>query len=388
MRKKIYNIDYALLMAVFALLALSLAFIYTASSTKALEQYGDDAFFLKRQMLRILLGAMILYLTMRLDYRKLLQFGPVMFWAALTLLFLLQLGPDSWAIRGTRRWISIGGFVFQPSELAKFGLILMLARLLTMKDADLRSFTDGLLPNLVLIGLACFAIIVGPDTGTSTMVFAIAMAMMFIAGARLLHLIAISAAGLTVVAAAMMIFPYQRRRLMNFIESFQDGSHIGWQVKQSLISLGNGGFAGIGLGESKQKLHWLPDPFTDFIFSIVGEELGLIGTLSVVALFLVILFRGFRIALASQEADARLLASGMTVSIVLYAFMNIAVITHLMPTTGIPMPFVSYGGSSLLMNMFAVGVLLNIHQQNTLNRSRVRRKVTMRNRSKTYAFGL
>ncbi len=388
MRKKIYNIDYALLMAVLALLVISLAFVYTASSTKALEQYNDDAFFLKRQALRILLGAVILYLTMRTDYQKLLRFGPVMFWGAISLLLLLQLGPDSWAVRGTRRWISIGGFSFQPSELAKYGMILMLARLLTMKDVDLRSFADGLLPNLLLVGLACGAIILGPDTGTSMMVFAIAMAMMFIAGARLWHLAAIALGGLSAAAIAMLVFPYQRQRLMSFIESFQDGNHIGWQVKQSLISLGNGGFFGIGLGASKQKLHWLPDPFTDFIFSIVGEELGLIGTLGVVALFLVILIRGFRIAMAAQEDEPRLLAAGMTISIVLYAFMNIAVITHLMPTTGIPMPFISYGGSSLLMNMFAVGVLLNIHQQNVLNRGRARRKVTMRNRSKVYALGL
>ena len=239
----------------------------------------------------------------------------------------------------------------------------MFARILAMKEVDNKSFLDGVISQLILLGLVCGAIMLEPDTGTALMVFVVGIYMLFVAGARVWHLLAVIAGGLTAAFMFLMSIPYQRERLFGFIDGFKDETQLGWQVKQSLISLGNGGVFGLGLGHSRQKMHWLPDPFTDFIYSIIGEELGMIGTLLVVLLFLVIFYRGYRIALAAPDREGQLLALGITFAIVLYGFMNIAVVTNLMPTTGIPMPFVSYGGSSLIMNLFGIGILLNICQQ-------------------------
>lgn len=357
------KLDYSLLLAVLILLVISVTFIYTASSTKALEMFGDEAYFLKRQIVRILLGGVALILALLIDYRVFLRISPWIFWGSLTLLILLLVMPGEWSVRSARRWMLIMGFRFQPSEIAKYGLILMLARILSMPGVNMRSFADGLLPQLILAAAVCGAIMLEPDAGTAIMIFFIISGMLFIAGARIWHLLLIFGGGATAATLLLLSVPYQRERLMSYLEAFQDSSNIGWQVKQSLISLGNGGVFGIGLGQSRQKMHWLPDPFTDFIFSIIGEELGAIGTLLVVFLFLVIIYRGFRIALSAPDKQGQLLAAGITLAIGLYGLMNMAVVLHLLPTTGIPMPFISYGGTSLIMNMFGIGVLLNICQQ-------------------------
>lgn len=357
------RLDYTLIFVIAILLTLSVTFIYTASSTKALENFGDGAFFLKRQALRILIGVLILYIAMRIDYREFLRFSPLIYWGTLTLLLVLIFAPDDWTVRSTRRWLYIFGFRFQPSELAKFAVILMFARILAMKEVDAKSFLDGVLSQIILLALVCGAIMLEPDTGTGVLIFIIGTYMLFIAGARIWHLLLVLFSGLAAAFMFLMSIPYQRERMLGFIEGFRDESHLGWQVKQSLISLGNGGLFGLGLGHSRQKMHWLPDPFTDFIYSIIGEELGLIGTLMVVLLFLIIFYRGYRIALVAPDRQGQLLALGITFAIVLYGFMNIAVVTNLVPTTGIPMPFVSYGGSSLIMNLFGIGILLNICQQ-------------------------
>ncbi|MCA9733833.1 putative lipid II flippase FtsW [candidate division KSB1 bacterium] len=362
------KIDYSLLFSIAVLLVISLTFIYTASSTKAMETFGDDTFFLKRQMLRILIGFVVLVLAMRIDYHRLLELTPIIFWVALTLLIVLLVAPHEWTLRGSRRWLNIVGFRFQPSEIAKYALILMYARVLSMPDVNMKRFTDSILPQLILTGVVCGIIILEPDMGTMLMVLMICILMLFVAGAQIWHLAAVFLSGLTGVAVALVFVPYQRARLMDFLHAYMGKGEIGWQIKQSLISLGNGGLTGIGLGGSRQKMHWLPDPFTDFIGSIIGEELGLLGTWFLIFLFTVIIFRGFRIALSAPDREGQLLAAGITISISLYAFMNLAVITHLAPTTGIPIPFVSYGGSSLIMNLFGVGILMNIYHHGSSKR--------------------
>ncbi|KAA3612103.1 MAG: putative lipid II flippase FtsW [Calditrichaeota bacterium] len=389
MRIKTPKIDYSLLLSITVLLVISLTFIYTASSTKAMEAFGDDTFFLQRQMLRILFGFGVLLVIMRIDYHKLLDFSPIIFWVSLTLLIVLLVAPEEWTVRGTRRWLNISGFRFQPSEIAKFALILMYARVLSLPDVDMRRFVDSVLPQLLLTGVVCSLIILEPDMGTTLMVFMICIFMLFVAGAKLWHLATVIAVGLLGAAVTLAFVPYQRTRLLDFWHSYTGKGEIGWQIKQSLISLGNGGITGIGLGGSRQKMHWLPDPFTDFIGSIIGEELGLLGTLFLLFLFIVIIFRGFRIALAAPDREGQLLAAGITIAISLYAFMNIAVITHLAPTTGIPIPFVSYGGSSLVMNLFGVGILMNInHHGSSKRRSPARGIKNSRSISKKVLYGL
>lgn len=363
MRKQRGKFDYNIILVVLLLLVVGLTFIYTASSTKALERFDDDAFFLKRQLLRLLVGALILYVIMRTDYHLVLRISPWVFWLSLTMLIAVLFLPQELAIRGTRRWIQLAGFSFQPSELARLSLILMFARVLSMPGVDMKKFTDGVLPQIILTALVCGLILLEPDTSTGLMTLLIVLGLLFVAGARSAHLFAVSTTALLAAVTALLSVPYQRSRLLSFLHSIWNDSEVSWQVKQSLISLGNGGVFGIGLGQSRQKMHWLPDPFTDFIFSIIGEELGLIGTLGVMALFIYLMFRGFRIAWHAPDREGQLLAAGLTLSLCLYAFMNVAVVTHLVPTTGIPMPFVSYGGSSLIMNLFAIGVLLNISYQ-------------------------
>lgn len=389
MRYQNGKIDYSLILAVVLLLVVGLTFIYTASSAKALERFGDEAFFLKRQLLRIAIGIVVLFFAMRVDYHRILDFSPVIFWSALTLLLVVLVAPADWTLRNTRRWLDVFGFRFQPSELARFGLILMLAKVLAQPDVEIKKFSYGILPQLVLITIVCALIILEPDSSTALMIFFVAMVMLFLAGARIIHLLLLLVAGISAAFLVLISIPYQRERMMSFIATLGGDAQLGWQVKQSLISLGNGGIWGVGLGQSMQKMHWLPDPFTDFIFSIVGEELGLIGTLGVVFLFLVIMYRGFRIALVAPDREGQLLAGGITLAITLYGFMNIAVITHLVPTTGIPLPFVSYGGSSLLVNLFGIGVLLNIAYQ---SKHRLLRSVSElthgRRRTKKFPFGL
>lgn len=374
------RLDYTLILSVVILLVLSVTFIYTASSTKALENFGDGTFFLKRQVLRILIGAVILFLAMRIDYHEFLRFAPWFYWGALTLLLILIFAPSDWVVRSTRRWLYIFGFRFQPSELAKLALILMFARILAMKEVNTKSFADGVLPQLILAALVCGGVILEPDTGTAVMIFLIAIYLLFVAGVKIWHLFLVLAGGLASAFAFLMSIPYQRERLFGFLEGFHDTTQLGWQVKQSLISLGNGGVFGLGLGHSRQKMHWLPDPFTDFIYSIIGEELGTIGTFLVVLLFLIIFYRGYRIALVAPDREGQLLALGLTFAIVLYGMTNIAVVTNLLPTTGIPMPFVSYGGSSLIVNLFGVGILLNICQQSGF---RALKPVRLRNARKS-----
>lgn len=354
------NLDLILLIAVLFLLLFSVCFVFTASSARAERLHQDSAFYLKRQMLRLLIGLLLGFLMMRIDYHKILQISPLIYIASLALLVFLLFAPESWMIRGSRRWLMLGPVQFQPSELAKYGLVFYLAMNLAKPKLDLRKFGDGLAPQLLLVGVIVIVVALEPDLGSALMIAAVALCLLFLAGAKLAHLFALlSTAALAVLAFTAKV-AYQRGRVESFVESFLGNAEPAWQVKQSLIGLGIGGLTGLGLGNSKQKLMFLPDPFTDFIMSIIGEELGLLGALTVVALFLLILWRGFHIARHTPDQEGRLTAWGITCVIGLGAFINMAVVMNLLPTTGIPLPFVSYGGTALIMNLIGVGVLLNI----------------------------
>lgn len=382
------KIDYLLLIAVVFLTVVGLTFIYTASSAKAAEKFGDSAYFLKRQLVRVVLGLVAMALIMRVDYHRIVKHAPWIFWPALTILLFLLFAPESWSVRGTRRWISLMGVQFQPSELAKYALIFMLTRVLTLPGIDMKKFTDGVLPQLILTAMVCGTVLLEPDASTALMIFFIALMILFAAGAKAVHLFNVLMAGLLITVVTLMMNSYQRSRILSFISSLGNENELGWQVRQSLISLGSGGFFGVGLGQSQQKMHWLPDPFTDFIFSIIGEELGFLGTLTVLLMFVLIIYRGFRIALNAPDTEGQLLAVGITGTIGLYAFVNMAVITHLVPTTGIPMPFISYGGSSLVTTLAATGILLNISYQGSLKFARTRVGSRHARRSKKSFFGL
>lgn len=359
-RLKAADLDLILLISVMALLLFSVCFIYTASSARAERFYHDDAFYLKRQLVRVAVALVAMFLMLRIDYHKVLRFSPAFFWLALAMLIFLLFTPENWIIRGSRRWFMLGSLQFQPSELAKFSLVLYLAANLSKPEIDPENFSEGFLPQFILIGAAVLAVVMEPDVGTAMAIAVVGFVMLFVSGARLGHLFLIVLGGAMAAISLLWRVAYQRGRVESFIDSIFGNAEPAWQVQQSLIALGNGGLHGIGLGQSKQKLLFLPDPFTDFILAIIGEELGLIGTLSVIVLFFVIIWRGFHIAMRAADYAGKLTAIGLTTTIGLYALVNAGVVTQLLPTTGIPLPFVSYGGSALLMNLLAVGVLLNI----------------------------
>lgn len=360
--QQLSDLDLILLTAVLVLLLFSICFIYTASSARAERLYDDSAFFLKRQLQRAAIALVIMFFIMRVDYHRVLQYSPPAYWFGLALLVFLLFAPESWMIRGSRRWLLLGPVQFQPSELAKFALIFYLAGNLTKPEVDPENFVDGVLPQLILIGAVVLAVAMEPDLGTALAIATIAMIMLFVAGAKLGHLFFIIFAGVLSAASLLWRVAYQRGRVESFLETVLGNSEPAWQVRQSLISLGNGGLFGVGLGQSKQKLLFLPDPFTDFIMAIIGEELGLVGTLAVILLFFIIIWRGFHIAHRAPDRAGKLTAIGITSAIGLYALVNSGVVIHILPTTGIPLPFISYGGSALIMNLIGVGVLLNISQ--------------------------
>jgi cell division protein FtsW len=247
-------------------------------------------------------------------------------------------------------------------ELAKFALVLYLAAFLTRRQEGIRSFSQGLLPLLMVAGLMAGLTILQPDLGNSLALVILALAVAYLAGARPGHMLAIGAAALPAVIVLIAMKPYRWRRMVAFMNPWEDPQGSGFQIIQSFLALGSGSWFGLGLGESKQKLFYLPEPYTDFIFAIIGEELGLVGALSVVALFALLIWRGLRIGLRAPEAFGGYLALGLTIMLATQALVNLGVVTGALPTKGLPLPFISFGGSALLMTMFSAGVLLNISQ--------------------------
>ncbi len=353
--------DGLLLIIVLLLAVIGTSAVYSASYFKAREEQGNSHYFLEKQLIRLALGIGLMIIFMRTDYHRLQKFAPIILLITLLALIYVLIGGNYY--KGSRRSFSLLGLMFQPSELAKYALVIFLSSFLVKKGDRIKSFSDGLLPALIIVFAIVFPILIEPDLGTGVIVFIICMIVIFTAGASLYHLAALSFAALSGVAFLITVFPYQKVRLFKFIDSVLGRIEPPWQVSQSLISFANGGLLGVGLGNSRQKLHFLPQPFTDFIFSIVGEEVGLIGCVLLLALFLMLMWRGLWIAIHAQDKEGQLLAVGVTASIVIFAFFNAGIALNLLPVTGVTMPFISYGGSSLIMHFMGVGILLNISRQ-------------------------
>lgn len=355
--------DYVLLSAVIALIGLGIVMVYSASSIVAADAVGDSAFFFKRQALWAAAGLGALLVVQRVHYEKLRRITPLLLLVAFAALVLVLIPGVGRVAGGARRWISLGGpFAFQPAEAAKLALVLYLANFLANRGPDVGRFTRGVVPPLLIMGLIFILILAQPDMGSAVLTTLVALAMLFAAGARIVHLAALVLAGVPLFAAAVLGEAYRRQRILAFLNPWADPQGSGFHIIQSLLALGSGGPFGVGLGNSRQKFFYLPERHTDFIFSIIGEELGLIGTLAVVGLLAVIAYRGFQVARRAPDRYAALLAGGITGMIVLQAAMNIGVTTGILPITGVPLPFLSFGGSSLLVTMIGVGILLNISQ--------------------------
>ncbi len=348
--------------AVVVLTGVGVVMVYSASAIVAHEWFGDSAFFLKRQAAWAVLGLAALALAQRVHYVRLRALAPVLLAAGLAALVLVLVPGIGRTAGGARRWLPVGGsLAVQPSEGMKLALVLYLADVLDRRGSrvgDLRAIAAPL-----AVTAAVFALVVAqPDMGTALLLALVAGGMLFVAGARPRHLAAVGLAGLPVVAAAALSEEYRRQRLLAFVDPWRDPQGAGFHIIQSLLALGSGGFWGVGLGHSRQKFYYLPERHTDFIFSILGEELGVVGGLAVLALYGVLAVRGMRIARTAPDRFASLLAAGVTLTIVAQAAINIGVTTGVLPITGVPLPLVSFGGSSLLFTMVAAGVLLNISQ--------------------------
>ncbi len=357
--------DKSLLFAILALVAVSVVMVYSSSSVVALTTYDDPAFFMKRQVLWALVGLAAMGVMMRLDHRLFSDQRIVIGLVALSLALLIAtLVPGAGReINGSRRWLRFGLLSFQPSELAKFAMVVYMAYFIAKKGERIRDFLNGLAPAYVVTAVFLLVVIRQPDFGAVLTLGSVVCILLFAGGANLLHLAATASAALPFVYIAVAHKAYRLRRITAFLDPWADPHGSGHQIIQSFLAFGSGGVFGRGLGEGRQKLLFLPERHSDFIYAVIGEELGLVGAIVVLALFLLILWRGVRISLGAADMFSRLLALGITLLICLQAMINMAVVTGLLPTKGIALPLVSYGGSSLVIALASLGVLLNISRE-------------------------
>ncbi len=356
--------DKMLFGAVMLLALCGVVMVYSSSSVVALTTYNDPSYFMKRQVLWLIIGLGLMLAAMRVDHEILSDKRVVLALLAVTLALLIAtfIPGIGRTINGARRWIRLGGPTFQPAELMKFVLVIYLSSYIATKGDKIRDFQKGLAPAFVLIGLFLGLALLQPDFGTVMAMATVLFIMLFAGGARLTHLggVLLSLAPFVYVAVAFKA--YRMRRILSFLDPWADPQGAGHQIVQSYLAFGSGGVLGRGLGEGRQKLLFLPERHSDFIYAVIGEELGLIGAVAVLALFGVVLWRGLRIAVDTQ-GFSRMLALGITLLICVQALINMAVVTGLMPTKGIALPLVSYGGSAIVVTLAAVGVLLNISKK-------------------------
>ncbi|MHA0855849.1 stage V sporulation protein E [Paenibacillus sp. CMAA1364] len=352
--------DLWILLCIMSLLTIGIIMVYSAGSVLGFHNYGDSFYFVKRQGIFAALGVMAMFVTASLDYRIWLTYAK----AGLVICFILLimvLIPGIGNVRGgARSWLGIGSFGIQPSEFMKLGMILYLAKWLSRDHMDITSFRKGLLPPLALIGTAFGLIMLQPDLGTGSVMFGAAMMIVFTAGAQMKHLGMLALVGMVGFAGLILAAPYRLKRITAFLDPWSDPLGAGYQIIQSLYAIGPGGLGGLGLGMSRQKYSYVPEPQTDFIFSILAEELGFIGGMIVLLLFLVLMWRGMRIAMTIQDRFGSLLAVGIIGMLAIQVIINIGVVIGMMPVTGITLPLISYGGSSLTLMLTALGILLNL----------------------------
>ena len=352
--------DYGLLAIVVALVVIGLIAVYSSSYALGALQFDDANYFIKRQAVWATVGLLGLVVVMQLDYRQLLRPSPLLMLAAvlgLAAVLVPGLGVEQ---NGATRWVSIGPVTGQPSELAKLAVLIYMAAWLAAKGEVVRNFSLGVVPFVAMVGLIGALILAEPDLGTAVMVAVITGTLFFVAGARLSHVLLLAVS--TLVAAALLIVGagYRADRILSFTSAESDPSGIGFHTLQLLVAFGSGGVSGLGLGVSRQKFLYVPGAHTDGVLAIIGEELGLIGVVVVLVLFVLLLWRGLQIVRRAPDSFGSLLATGVLAWIGFQTLINVGGVTRMIPLTGIPLPFLSYGGSSLAATLIAVGVLLSV----------------------------
>jgi len=377
--KKPIAYDPLLLGAVLLLVGFGLVMVYSSSAITAQDKLGDSFFFLKRQATAAALGLGAMAFAMKLGYRRMARLAYPLLLLAIVLLIAVLIPHVGTVAGGATRWIRLPGVSIQPAEIAKIAWVIYLAYSLAKKREKVASFSVGFLPHLGVAGLLVLLCMLEPDFGSSVALLVLMFVMLFAAGAKLSYLVGSVLAAIPFAFVAIASSPYRMKRITAFLDPWADRQHSGYQVAESLMSIGSGGLTGLGLGDGRQKLFFLPEAHTDFIFSIIGEELGLIGVGLLLLLYGVIIWRGLRAALGASEPFGTYLGLGITALVAFQAVVNMAVAMGLVPTKGLTLPFISYGGSSLIVLMGAAGLLLSISGsvEGAARKSR-RSSVTMR----------
>lgn len=350
----------ALTATVLTMVCVGIVMIYSASCVNAMSNYHDSLYYLKRHAIFLIMGLGACLLVLRTDYRLIQPHARTLLLISIILLVVVlipHIGKESY---GARRWFKLGAFHFQPSELAKLAVIIYTADFLARKQQVIKSFVHGFLPPILVMGLVCALTVKQPDLGTTVEIAVVVLTMLLLAGARLRHMGMIALGGVAAVVYLVIKEPYRMNRIIAFMDPWQDSQGIGFQLTQSQIALGSGGFFGVGLGHSQQKLFYLPAAHTDFILSIIGEELGLLGAVSVIMLFAIFIWQGTRIIRQTNNAFGYFLCTGIVMMLGLQAVVNVGVSIGAFPTKGLPLPFISYGGSALIFHLLSVALLLNV----------------------------
>ena len=358
-----FAVDKWMLLAIAALLAVGMTMVLSTSYLYSQERYGDGTYFFRKQMIAMGAGALALIACAALPSALYRRFAYPLLAVSFIILILVLVPGVGVSRGGARRWIMFPGFAFQPSELAKLALVFYLAHSMAKKEQMIRTFSVGVLPHLIVSGVFAGMLLLEPDFGTALILTMLLYFMLFIGGARVHHLLATGLMASPVLIYVMTKADYRVRRLMSFMDPWSDAAGSGFHVVQSLIAFGSGQFWGRGLGESRQKLFYLPEAHTDFVYSVIGEELGLLGALTVLALFGVIIVRGLRLTAKIEEPFDQYLAFGLTVLLGLQALIHMGVVMGLMPTKGLVLPFISYGGSAMVINLMEAGILLGLSRR-------------------------
>jgi cell division protein FtsW len=357
--------DKMLLFVIFSLLVFGLVMIASAGVAYSKVRFGDPYFFFKRQLFfGFVPGLILLYISQKIDYSFWKKVAFPFFTASVALLILVFIPGVGSKIYGASRWIQLGAIPsFQPSEMLKLSLILYLAAWLESRGERIKDFFEGLAPFVMIIALISFLLIKQPDMGTLGVIILIAISMFFVSGSKISHIMAMGMAGVGLLIVLIKTEAYRMSRFLVFLHPELDPQGVGYQINQALLAIGSGGIFGVGLGHSLQKFNYLPEPVGDSIFAIIGEELGFVGVMVLIIFFVILVMRGLKVAKNAPDTFSRLVATGIVSWIFFQAFINISAISGIVPLTGIPLPFISYGGTSIVFLMIGAGILLNISKK-------------------------
>ena len=366
-KKVLPKVDRPLLWTTLALVAIGLVVVFSASSVASYQRYGNNYYYFIRQLFfGAVPGLILMYFCSRIDYHKWQKWTPLFVLIGIVALIAVLIPGIGFKVGNARRWINFGAFLFQPAEFIKLAVILYLASWYDKRSQQAHDLYSGYLPILAIVGLIAGLIVLEPDIGTMLILAGIAVIMFFMGGVKKRYLAATAAFAILVFWILVKAAPYRAARFLAFMDPTVDAQGISYQINQALIAIGSGGFWGLGFGQSRQKYSYLPEPMGDSVFAIMSEELGFIRVLLVLGLFLAFAFRGFKIARATPDTFGKLVAGGITGWLIVQAFINIGGITGIIPLTGVPLSFISYGSPSLVISLAATGILLNISRSSEI----------------------